>query len=181
MWIFNLPASPPEVITPWKPLCLVCSSAGVRVLHPLSGESGVPAQHCQKVYRPEICLTGESAASKPADVIVMMYFLSLICPSPVCVKLLELFDSEDPRERDYLKTVLHRIYGKFLGLRAFIRKQINNIFLRWVTCLCAMTAAFLCMFQWIMTVFSSFCHKKHPCPFNTPYRLQASESDLIFC
>uniref|UniRef100_A0A8C9P1V2 Protein phosphatase 2 regulatory subunit B'alpha n=1 Tax=Spermophilus dauricus TaxID=99837 RepID=A0A8C9P1V2_SPEDA len=44
-------------------------------------------------------------------------------------QLLELFDSEDPRERDFLKTVLHRIYGKFLGLRAFIRKQINNIFL----------------------------------------------------
>ena len=27
------------------------------------------------------------------------------------VQLLELFDSEDPRERDYLKTILHRIYG----------------------------------------------------------------------
>ena len=27
------------------------------------------------------------------------------------VKLLDLFDSEDPRERDYLKTILHRIYG----------------------------------------------------------------------
>ncbi|MGH0118041.1 UNVERIFIED_CONTAM: hypothetical protein FKN15_052046 [Acipenser sinensis] len=39
---------------------------------------------------------------------------------------------EDPRERDFLKTVLHRIYGKFLGLRAFIRKQINNIFLRFI-------------------------------------------------
>uniref|UniRef100_A0A7N8Y0C3 Serine/threonine protein phosphatase 2A regulatory subunit n=1 Tax=Mastacembelus armatus TaxID=205130 RepID=A0A7N8Y0C3_9TELE len=46
------------------------------------------------------------------------------------LQLLELFDSEDPRERDVLKTILHRIYGKFLGLRAFIRKQINNIFLR---------------------------------------------------
>jgi serine/threonine-protein phosphatase 2A regulatory subunit B' len=46
--------------------------------------------------------------------------------------ILELFDSEDPRERDLLKTILHRIYGKFLGLRAFIRKQINNIFLRFV-------------------------------------------------
>lgn len=44
------------------------------------------------------------------------------------LQLLELFDSEDPRERDFLKTTLHRIYGKFLGLRAFIRKQINNIF-----------------------------------------------------
>lgn len=44
------------------------------------------------------------------------------------LQLLELFDSEDPRERDLLKTTLHRIYGKFLGLRAYIRKQINNIF-----------------------------------------------------
>ncbi|XP_069772348.1 protein phosphatase 2, regulatory subunit B', epsilon isoform X2 [Narcine bancroftii] len=48
------------------------------------------------------------------------------------LQLLELFNSEDPRERDYLKTVLHRIYGKFLGLRAFIRKQINNIFLQFI-------------------------------------------------
>ena len=49
----------------------------------------------------------------------------------VCVQLLELFDSEDPREREYLKTILHRVYGKLLGLRAYIRKQINNIFLRY--------------------------------------------------
>lgn len=46
------------------------------------------------------------------------------------VHLLELFDSEDPRERDLLKTTLHRIYGKFLSLRGFIRKSINNIFLQ---------------------------------------------------
>ncbi|KAL5274311.1 PPP2R5D family protein [Megaselia abdita] len=48
------------------------------------------------------------------------------------LNLLDLFDSEDPRERDFLKTVLHRIYGKFLGLRAFIRKQINNVFYRFI-------------------------------------------------
>ncbi|XP_055497125.1 serine/threonine-protein phosphatase 2A 56 kDa regulatory subunit gamma isoform isoform X1 [Leucoraja erinacea] len=48
------------------------------------------------------------------------------------MQLLELFDSEDPRERDFLKTTLHRIYGKFLGLRAYIRKQINNIFYRFI-------------------------------------------------
>jgi len=48
------------------------------------------------------------------------------------LNLLDLFDSEDPRERDFLKTILHRIYGKFLGLRAFIRKQINNMFLSFV-------------------------------------------------
>lgn len=44
--------------------------------------------------------------------------------------LLELFDSEDPRERDYLKTTLHRVYGKMLNLRSFIRRAMNNVFLR---------------------------------------------------
>lgn len=46
--------------------------------------------------------------------------------------LLELFDSEDNRERDCLKTTLHRIYGKFLSLRSFIRKSISNVFLTFV-------------------------------------------------
>eukprot|EP01026_Neomeris_dumetosa_P054361 TRINITY_DN48903_c1_g1_i1.p1 TRINITY_DN48903_c1_g1~~TRINITY_DN48903_c1_g1_i1.p1 ORF type:complete len:374 (-),score=54.49 TRINITY_DN48903_c1_g1_i1:71-1192(-) len=48
------------------------------------------------------------------------------------VRLLELFDSEDPRERDYLKTILHRIYGKFMVHRPFIRRAINNVFFRFV-------------------------------------------------
>ncbi|GAA5861681.1 hypothetical protein JCM8547_000703 [Rhodosporidiobolus lusitaniae] len=48
------------------------------------------------------------------------------------LQLLELFDSEDPRERDFLKTTLHRIYGKFLNLRAFIRRSINNVFYQFV-------------------------------------------------
>ncbi|KAK3443280.1 serine/threonine protein phosphatase 2A 57 kDa regulatory subunit B' theta isoform [Eucalyptus grandis] len=48
------------------------------------------------------------------------------------LKLLDLFDSEDPREREYLKTILHRIYGKFMVHRPFIRKGINNIFFRFI-------------------------------------------------
>lgn len=48
------------------------------------------------------------------------------------VQLLDLFDSEDPRERDFLKTTLHRIYGKFLNLRAFIRRSINNVFFQFI-------------------------------------------------
>ena len=48
------------------------------------------------------------------------------------MRLLELFDSEDPRERDYLKTILHRIYGKFMVHRPFIRKAINNVFFRFI-------------------------------------------------
>uniref|UniRef100_A0A146LZY8 Serine/threonine protein phosphatase 2A regulatory subunit n=1 Tax=Lygus hesperus TaxID=30085 RepID=A0A146LZY8_LYGHE len=45
-------------------------------------------------------------------------------------QLLDLLDSEDPRERDCLKMILHRIYGKMLGLRSFMRKRISYIFLR---------------------------------------------------
>ncbi|KAI9220488.1 phosphatase 2A regulatory B subunit-domain-containing protein [Blastocladiella britannica] len=48
------------------------------------------------------------------------------------LQLLDLFDSEDPRERDFLKTTLHRIYGKFLNLRAFIRRSINNVFFHFI-------------------------------------------------
>lgn len=48
------------------------------------------------------------------------------------LQLLDLFDSEDPREREYLKTILHRVYGKFMVHRPFIRKGINNIFYRFI-------------------------------------------------
>ncbi|KAL6989903.1 hypothetical protein U1Q18_015655 [Sarracenia purpurea var. burkii] len=48
------------------------------------------------------------------------------------LKLLDLFDSEDPREREYLKTILPRIYGRFMVHRPFIRKAINNIFYRFI-------------------------------------------------
>ncbi|CAG7860159.1 unnamed protein product [Brassica rapa] len=48
------------------------------------------------------------------------------------LRLLDLFDSEDPRERECLKTVLHRLYGKFMVHRPFIRKSMSNIFYRFV-------------------------------------------------
>ncbi|KAI5648556.1 hypothetical protein M9H77_34561 [Catharanthus roseus] len=48
------------------------------------------------------------------------------------LKLLDLFDSEDPREREYLKTILHRIYGKFMVHRPYIRKAINDVFYRFI-------------------------------------------------
>jgi len=77
----------------------------------------------------------------------------------VWLQLLELFDSEDPRERDFLKTVLHRIYGKFLGLRAFIRKQINNIFLRHVLLICYFFKL-LFSFAFCFVLFRTFCEHK---------------------
>ncbi|KAJ1396970.1 Protein phosphatase 2A, regulatory B subunit, B56 [Sesbania bispinosa] len=48
------------------------------------------------------------------------------------LRMLDLFDSEDPRERECLKMTLHRIYGKFMAHRPFIRKAVNNIFLNFV-------------------------------------------------
>jgi len=45
-----------------------------------------------------------------------------------CKNLIALFDSEDPRERDYLKTILHRIYGKFMTYRSLIRRHIQYTF-----------------------------------------------------
>eukprot|EP00249_Psilotum_nudum_P022909 c28688_g1_i1 orf=448-2013(-) len=48
------------------------------------------------------------------------------------LQLFDLADSEDPRERECIKTILHRIYGKFMVYRPFIRKAINNIFYRFI-------------------------------------------------
>ncbi|PIN00917.1 Serine/threonine protein phosphatase 2A, regulatory subunit [Handroanthus impetiginosus] len=48
------------------------------------------------------------------------------------LRIIDLFDSEDPRERDCLKGILHRIYGKFMVHRPFIRKCVSNVFYRFV-------------------------------------------------
>ncbi len=42
--------------------------------------------------------------------------------------LLRRFDSEDPRERDYCRMVLIRVYAKLMRLRAPIRRRIATIF-----------------------------------------------------
>eukprot|EP01121_Diplochlamys_sp_Union-15-3_P015416 TRINITY_DN5092_c0_g1_i1.p1 TRINITY_DN5092_c0_g1~~TRINITY_DN5092_c0_g1_i1.p1 ORF type:complete len:603 (+),score=82.23 TRINITY_DN5092_c0_g1_i1:94-1902(+) len=47
--------------------------------------------------------------------------------------ILDLFDSEDPRERDCLKTILHSIYGRVILHRAFIRNSIANTFQTLIT------------------------------------------------
>ncbi len=40
--------------------------------------------------------------------------------------MFELLKSPDPRERDYLKTIIHRIYSKFMIYRGYIRKLMMN-------------------------------------------------------
>ncbi|KAI5061061.1 hypothetical protein GOP47_0023566 [Adiantum capillus-veneris] len=47
-------------------------------------------------------------------------------------RLMGLFDSEDFREREYLKTILHRVYGKYMSYRPFIRRTISHIFYRFI-------------------------------------------------
>ncbi|KAL6601656.1 hypothetical protein ACP70R_044876 [Stipagrostis hirtigluma subsp. patula] len=44
--------------------------------------------------------------------------------------LLALFASEDPRERDRLKTAYHRLYAKLTGERAFMRRSMAAALLR---------------------------------------------------
>lgn len=48
------------------------------------------------------------------------------------LRLIGLFQSEDSRERLYLKTILHRIYGKYMVHRPFIRRTITNVFYRFI-------------------------------------------------
>ena len=77
--------------------------------------------------------------------VVYEFFLRFIVSSEVSGKVakkyvdqnfircwIELFDAEDPRERDYVKTVLHRMYGKFMSYRSFIRKAISQVFFRYI-------------------------------------------------
>ena len=56
-----------------------------------------------------------------------------------CLKLVELFDSEDPRERDYLKTILHRIYGQILQFHLVVR-----VFTCIYVCVCACVCVCVC-------------------------------------
>lgn len=80
--------------------------------------------HLQLVY--DLLLKFVGSASLDAKVAKKFFDHSFI------LRLLELFDSEDPRERDCLKTILHKIYGKFMVHRPFIRKSVSNIFYRFV-------------------------------------------------
>ena len=42
------------------------------------------------------------------------------------------FNSEDPRERDYSKNILYKIYGKLVCLRAIIRRGIRDVFITFI-------------------------------------------------
>ncbi|MGH0152387.1 UNVERIFIED_CONTAM: hypothetical protein FKN15_049542 [Acipenser sinensis] len=114
----------------------------IRVLLPLHKVKSLSVYHPQLAYCVVQFLEKDSSLTEPLVYEFFLRFLESPDFQPNIAKkyidqkfvmsLLELFDSEDPRERDFLKTILHRIYGKFLGLRAYIRRQINNIFYRFI-------------------------------------------------
>ena len=65
--------------------------------------------------------------------LLLLLFLLLLCLFPPPPSLLNLFHPPAPhRERDYVKTVLHRMYGKFMSHRSFIRKAISQVFFRYI-------------------------------------------------
>lgn len=55
-----------------------------------------------------------------------------VIDKPFVLKLINVLNSEDQRERDYLKMILHRIYGKIMPLRTFIRKAMDNVFTNFI-------------------------------------------------
>ncbi|XP_004497199.1 serine/threonine protein phosphatase 2A 57 kDa regulatory subunit B' beta isoform-like isoform X2 [Cicer arietinum] len=48
------------------------------------------------------------------------------------LNLLSLFQSEDPRERESLKNVYHKIYSKFVSERSAMRKSMTDVLLNYV-------------------------------------------------
>ncbi|XP_010534420.1 PREDICTED: serine/threonine protein phosphatase 2A 57 kDa regulatory subunit B' epsilon isoform isoform X2 [Tarenaya hassleriana] len=104
--------------------------------------------------------------------------------------LLNLFDSEDPREREYLKTVLHRIYGKFIFHRPFIRNSIYNIFYRFLyeTERCVGIGELLEILGSVITGFTVPMREEHRLflvkvilPLHKPKGISVYHQQLAFC
>lgn len=76
--------------------------------------------HLQPVYEFFLQLiVNEAADVKTLKVFITHSFIQ---------EFLELFDSEEPREREYLKNILHRLYAKLVPRRKMIRKAITDCF-----------------------------------------------------
>lgn len=95
----------------------------------LTGETGVEDEeilvdpswsHLQPVY--DIFL--QLIVSEQIE----MWLLRTFINQKFVSEFLELFDSEEPKEREYLKNILHRLYSKLVPWRKLIRKGITDIF-----------------------------------------------------
>lgn len=59
---------------------------------------------------------------------VKVFFLKKYIDRAFVLNLMENFDSEQRRERNCAKMILHKIYTKLVSLRPLIRKQMVNTF-----------------------------------------------------
>ncbi|KAG5236516.1 serine/threonine protein phosphatase [Salix suchowensis] len=64
--------------------------------------------------------------------IVYELFLRFVSSTETDAKLAKRYIDQPFILKEYLKTILHRIYGKFMVHRPFIRKAINNIFYQFI-------------------------------------------------
>ncbi|KAL4465207.1 hypothetical protein ABPG74_001921 [Tetrahymena malaccensis] len=76
--------------------------------------------HLQPVY--DIFL--QVVVNEQMDVKILMKYIS----KKFIHQLLELFDSNEPREREYVKNLYHRLYGKLVQKRKTFRKAISFVF-----------------------------------------------------
>ena len=72
--------------------------------------------------------TGTQVLSQQIDANVRKHYIT----TTFVTHLVMLFDSIDARERECLKTVTHRIYGKLTNRRAAIRRAINYAFFQFL-------------------------------------------------
>ena len=61
------------------------------------------------------------------EAIVDKSFKVYVTPS-FMTSLLDVFNTENPSERDYLKTILHKLYAKLVPRRKMIRRYMNECF-----------------------------------------------------
>lgn len=73
--------------------------------------------HLEVVYEFVLRLVG----NKEIDVKVAGKYIN----AKFMAKLCDMFDSDDPREREVVKTILQRIYTRFISLRTAIRRVIS--------------------------------------------------------
>lgn len=76
--------------------------------------------HIQPVYEMFLQLIVNDAA----EVKLLKTFINL----NFVQEFLEIIDSEEPKEREYLKNILHRLYAKLVPRRKMIRKAMTDCF-----------------------------------------------------
>nr|CAD1823059.1 unnamed protein product [Ananas comosus var. bracteatus] len=134
------PSAPPSSTSPPPPLPATTSSS--RLFSNSSTTSAPPAAAAPNSARPPSTLSRPGLAHLQAVYEFFLRFVASPQTDPKIAKryvdhafvrrLLDLFDSEDPREREYLKTILHRVYGKFMVHRPFIRRAVADVLCRFV-------------------------------------------------